>query len=84
MAASYRGMSRWAEFESVEVESGGRYSPRLAGAVAVDVAIQKWLWDERLRAHFGIRNLLGADLRYHPAGATFAPAAMVQVEARLP
>jgi hypothetical protein len=84
MAASYRGMSRWAEFESVEVESGGRYSPRLADAVAVDVAIQKWLWDERLRAHFGIRNLLGADLRYYPAGATFAPAAMVQVEARLP
>jgi hypothetical protein len=84
MAASYRGVSRWAEFESVELESAGRYSPRLADAVAVDVAIQKWLWDERLRAHFGVRNVLGADLRYHPAGATFAPTAMVQVEARLP
>jgi hypothetical protein len=82
MAASYRGVSRWAEFESVELESAGRYSPRLADAV--DVAIQKWLWDERLRAHFGVRNVLGADLRYHPAGATFAPTAMVQVEARLP
>ena len=84
MAASYRGVSRWADLEAVELESAGRYSPRLADAVTVDVAIQKWLWNERLRAHVGIRNLLGADLKYHPAGATFAPAAMVQVEARLP
>jgi hypothetical protein len=84
MAASYRGVSRWADLEAVELESAGRYSPRLADAVTVDVAIQKWLWNERLRAHVGIRNLLGADLKYHPAGATFAPAAMVQIEARLP
>jgi len=84
MAAGYRGVSRWAEFESVEGESGESFSSRLADAVTIDVAIQKWLWDERLRAHFGIRNLLGADLRYHPSGATFAPMAMVQVEARLP
>jgi hypothetical protein len=84
MAVGYRGVSRWAEFRAVEAESGGRYSARVADAFTLDLAVQKWFWDERLRAHFGVRNVLGADQRYHPAGATFAPIAMVQVEARLP
>jgi len=42
------------------------------------------LWDGRLRAHFGLRNILGAELRYHPAGAHFAPTATLQLEAALP
>lgn len=84
MAAGYRGASRWAEFDAVEAESGGRYSPRLADALTIDLAVQKWLWNERLRVHFGVRNLLGDDLRYHPAGATFAPMARVQLEGRVP
>jgi hypothetical protein len=56
----------------------------LPGAFTLDLAIQKWLWDERLRVNLGLRNILGADLRYHPPGATFAPAAIAQLEARLP
>ena len=43
-----------------------------------------WLWDGRLGVQAAVRNLLGADLRYHPAGATFAPTAVVGGEARLP
>ncbi|MGH7580659.1 MAG: hypothetical protein ACREM9_10840 [Gemmatimonadales bacterium] len=70
LAGRYRGASRWAEFEGVE----------LADAFALDLSVQKWLWDERLRVHFGVRNVLGANLRYHPAGAIFGPTAMVQVE----
>jgi hypothetical protein len=84
MAVGYRGVSRWAEFGAVEAESAGRYSARVADAFTLDLAVQKWFWGERLRAHFGVRNVLGADQRYHPAGATFAPIAMVQVEATLP
>jgi hypothetical protein len=84
MMAGYRGVSRWADFEAVAVESRARYPEELGDALTVDLALQKWLWDRRLRAHFGIRNLLGANLRYHPAGATFAPTAMLQLEARLP
>jgi hypothetical protein len=68
----------------VAVESRERYPEELDDAFTVDLALQKWLWDRRLRAHFGIRNLLGANLRYHPAGATFAPTALVQLEAKLP
>ena len=84
LAATYRSASRWEAFQAVEAESGGRYRARLAPAVTLDLAVQKWLWGERLRAHFGVHNLFGADLRYHPAGAAFAPAALVQLEGWLP
>ena len=83
-SAAYRGTARRVELSAVEAESDGRYRERLDRAVTLDVAIQKRLWDGRLRAHFGIRNLLGAELRYHPAGATFGPTATVQLEADLP
>ncbi|HEX2217282.1 MAG TPA: Plug domain-containing protein, partial [Gemmatimonadales bacterium] len=84
MAASYRGASRWPDFAAVGVESGGRYRERVNGAFTLDLAIQKLLWNGRLRAHFGVRNVLGASLRYHPAGATFAPTAVLQLEGNLP
>lgn len=84
LSAAYRGPSRHRELAAVEAESAGRYRERVNGALTLDAAVQKLLWDGRLRAHFGIRNLLGADLRYHPAGATFGPTAIVQLEASLP
>jgi hypothetical protein len=84
MTAAYRGAARYREFAAVEAESAGRYRARVDDAITVDVAVQKRLWDGRLRAHFGIRNLLGAELHYHPAGATFGPTAIVQMEGTLP
>jgi hypothetical protein len=84
MTGGYRGPARQREFTAVEVESAGRYRARVDDALTVDVAVQKRLWDGRLRAHFGVRNLLGADLLYHPAGATFDPTAIVQLEGTFP
>ena len=75
VAASYRSASRWPDFAAVGLESDGRYRERVGGAFTLDLAIQKLMWDGRLRAHLGVRNVLGASLRYHPAGATFAPTA---------
>jgi hypothetical protein len=84
MTGAYRGATRHHEFAAVEAESAGRYRARVDDALTVDVAVQKRLWDGRLRAHFGIRNLLGAELHYHPAGATFGPTAIVQLQGNLP
>jgi hypothetical protein len=84
LATTFRGAARHSELAQVEVESAGRYRARAEGAVTLDAALQKRLWDGRLRAHVGIRNLLGADRRYHPAGAIFGPTAIVQLEAMLP
>jgi hypothetical protein len=50
----------------------------------VDLAVDKLFWNRRLRAHFAVNNLFGSDLRYHPVGATFAPTAVLLLEAALP
>jgi hypothetical protein len=84
LSGAYRGPTRHHELTAVERESAGRYRERLDGAFTVDIALQKHLWNGRLRAHVGIRNLLGADLRYHPTGATFGPTAIVHLGATLP
>ncbi len=84
MMWAYRGAARQGEFAAVEAESAGQYRAQVDDALTVDVAVQKRLWDGRLRAHFGVRNLLGAELRYHPAGATFGPTAILQLQGTLP
>ena len=84
LSGAWRSASRWAAFESVEAETGGRYRPEVGQALVLDLAIAKRLWDGRLAVQAAVRNLLGADLRYHPAGATFAPTVVVRLEARLP
>jgi hypothetical protein len=84
LSTRWRSASRWAAFETVEAETGGRYRSEIGQALVLDLAIAKRLWDGRLGVQAAVRNLLGADLRYHPAGATFAPTAVVRLEAKLP
>jgi hypothetical protein len=80
----YRSATHWREYEAVEAATGGEYRAQVPASVGIDVAIQKWLWKRRLRAHLGFRNLLGSTLRYHPAGATVGPRMYVQFEAHAP
>jgi hypothetical protein len=84
LSAAWRSASRWAAFEPIEAETGGRYRSEVGQALVLDLAIAKRLWDGRLGVQAAVRNLLGADLRYHPAGATFAPTAVVRFEGKLP
>jgi hypothetical protein len=84
LAAAWRSASRWTAFESVEAETGGRYRSEIDPAFVLDLAIAKRLWDGRLGVQAAVRNLFGADLRYHPAGATLAPTVVVRLDARLP
>jgi hypothetical protein len=84
LSAKWRSASRWAAFESAEAETGGPYRSDVGPALVLDLAVAKRLWDGRLGIQAAVRNLLGANLRYHPAGATFAPTAVVRLEARLP
>jgi hypothetical protein len=53
-------------------------------SLTLDATAQKWLWDGRLRALVGLGNVTGAPRRYHPAGATWSPALVLQVEATVP
>ncbi|HET8622106.1 MAG TPA: hypothetical protein VFM14_00945 [Gemmatimonadales bacterium] len=80
----YRSPTEWADFETVEAATGGLYRARVPASVGLDLAVQKWLWKRRLRAHLGFRNVFGSTLRYHPAGSTLGPRMYVQVEAAGP
>ena len=55
----------------------------LPGRVLLDLGASKRAWGDRLRVSLGGRNLLGADDRTHPLGATLAPRLFVRAEARL-
>ncbi len=80
----YRSATHWRDFESVEAQTNSAYTARVPASAALDIAVQKWLWRRRLRAHLGFRNLLGSEVRYHPAGATVGPRMYVQVEGAVP
>jgi hypothetical protein len=80
----YRSATSWREFEPVAAASGGAYQARVPASVGLDVAVQKWLWNQRIRAHLGFRNLLGSTIRYHPAGSALEPRMYVQFEGRGP
>lgn len=79
-----RSATIWPDYRLVERESGGVYRARLPAIATADATMQKALWRDRLRLLFGVRNLTGAPVRYHPAGATTAPLYFLQVESRLP
>jgi hypothetical protein len=68
LAAAWRSGSRWQAFDAT-----------LDGAFTLDAAITKGFWGNRLRVQAVVRNLLGADLRYHPAGAAFDPTVLLRI-----
>jgi hypothetical protein len=73
LAATWRSASRWDAFDST-----------LDGALTVDAAVTKGFWTNRLRVQAVVRNLLGAELRYHPAGAAFDPTVLLRIAGALP
>ena len=80
----YQSATRWSDFESVEASTAGAILARVPAFVGLDLAVQKWFWKRRLRAHLGFRNVFGSTLRYHPAGSTLGPRMYVQFEAQAP
>lgn len=61
---AYRSSSRWPAFEGFE-----GYRPEVPAAWLLDAALEKALWQRRLRLSLLLRNVLDAEERYHPAGA---------------
>lgn len=62
---------QWPEYRVIREQSGGVYNDRTPGFYSLDLAAQKWFWDNRFRAHLLCRNLLNQEIRYHPLGADF-------------
>lgn len=66
---------------AVDLRSGTDWSAadlELDGAAAdvpavtrLDLSVEKWLWERRLRTQIVVRNALNSEERYHPHGARF-------------
>jgi hypothetical protein len=46
-----------------------RAGPTVPSRRRIDVTVEKWAWQRRLRIHLLLRNVLNEDERYHPDGA---------------
>jgi hypothetical protein len=77
---TYRSPTSWPDYETADIESGGRYSQHVPSFWSLDVAARKWLWDQRLRASLVARNLFDRRVGYHPIGATFDLSLLVRLE----
>lgn len=62
--AAFTGGTRWAAFTSATGAAG--VVPPLR---RIDVSMEKWMWQRRLRLELVYRNLLNERERYHPFGA---------------
>ena len=67
----YRTSAFWADYRLADGQSGGVYSAEVGDVVAVNLAVQKWLWHRRLRVNLQLRNLFSEPEPYHPIGAAY-------------
>jgi len=76
----YWSSTEWPDYRDVDAQSNGRYPSTLGSMFRLDVALQKRMWAQHMRASLIFRNVLNNAIRYHPAGAIFKLAVLVQVE----
>lgn len=77
---NYRSSTRWADYRDVESQSNGIYSANVNSAIGLDIAVQKYFWQRRIRGNLVFRNLFNKELRYHPLGASFDLSYLLRVE----
>ena len=82
-ALRYRSSSRWTDYDDVGIQTAGAYSSRIAEALAVDLAAEKWFWHRRMRLHLLLSNLLDDSVPFHPIGAAYGLSFQAQAEIRL-
>ncbi len=65
----YRSGARWPAYAALDGGNGGLYSDTVPAVWLLDAALEKALWQRRLRLSLLFRNLLNQEERYHPVGA---------------
>ena len=80
---AYRSAARWPAYELLTGANGGLYDAAVPAAWLLDAALEKWLWQRRLRMSLLFRNLLNQEERYHPIGAALDLRFYLRVELNL-
>jgi hypothetical protein len=78
--ARYRSSSVWQDYAAADSQTDGLYRSRVDDALTIDLALQKWLWDQRMRLQLVFRNLLDDAVPHHPIGAAYGLSFAVQGE----
>ena len=74
---TYLSSSTWIDYALIDGETcespGCRtvYRSKVDGFLMLDLQVQKWLWQRRLRGELLCRNVWNEEVRYHPVGARF-------------
>jgi hypothetical protein len=89
LSVGWRSATDWADFAGVDgatcTAAGERvtYRSHLDDVVTIDAKLGKQLWSGRASFDILGRNLTGATVRYHPAGADFDLAFFAQLRVEL-
>ncbi len=79
-----RSGARWPAYAGLTGRGPlGLYDAEVPAAWLLDAALEKTVWQRRLRASLLFRNLLNAEERYHPVGAAIDLRMYLRVELQL-
>lgn len=70
-AVDYRSGSYWEDYRDVAQISAGRFSPGVRSVWVTDLALQKHIWQRRIRGSLVFRNIFEGEQRFHPLGAGY-------------
>lgn len=70
-AVDYRSGSYWEDYRDIAQLTGGWLSPAVRGVWVTDLALQKHLWQRRIRGNLVFRNIFEGDQHFHPLGAGY-------------
>ncbi len=70
MAGSYQSETFWREFTSAEFRRPEDFTTEIDGFFQIDLSLQKYFWDRKLRGTISFRNILDDEVRYHAIGAS--------------
>ncbi len=76
----YRSSTRWVDYRLADEQTRGLYTSTLDDALVVDVGVQNWFWDRRLRGHLLFHNVFNDAVPHHPIGAAYDLSVAVQAE----
>lgn len=72
--------SYWTEYGYLDASNTTIFDPTIPSAWLLDIAFEKWFWNNRLRASLNYKNVLGVEERYHPIGASLSRRFSLRVE----
>ncbi len=83
---SYLSSSMWTDYLNIDGAScvsnrfSVTYQSTVRSSTVLDLQIQKWLWQRKIRGDFLCRNVWNEDFRYYPIGAAFDLSFYIQLK----